>query len=108
MERMRKRALAGLTLFLFACGGGKPLDPRFSPREPGCDVKVFEELPSMKLHNIGAVNARCDESISEADCMRQLKDEACKLGADVLWGVPPKPEHINGKMHWSGRAAHSR
>lgn len=91
-----------------ACGGGRQSDLRYPPREEGCDVKVFEETPSTPTANLGAVQARCDESLSEADCMRQLKDEACKLGADILWGVPPKPDHKSGKMYFYGRAAHTK
>jgi hypothetical protein len=95
-------------VLLAACAGGPPTDPRYPPREEGCDVKVFEDVPSSPTHNLGSVQARCDESVAEPDCLRQLKDEACKLGADVLWGVPPKPDRKSGKIYFYGRAAHTK
>ena len=42
------------------------------------------------------------------DCLRTLKDEVCKLGGDVVWEVPTEPILRNGKLEWSGRAAHSK
>ncbi len=60
----------------------------------------------MPTDNVGPVMASCSDA-TVADCMRTLKDSACKLGADVLWGVDP-PEVKAGKMHLHGRAAHTK
>jgi hypothetical protein len=99
---------AAIALLVASCGGATAVDPRYPPRDEGCDVKIFEDAPPMPTDNLGSVNARCDDSVAEADCMRQLKDQACKLGADVVWGVPPKPDHKSGKIIFSGRAAHTK
>lgn len=69
---------------------------------------MFEEEPSYATDNIGPVQARCDESVSDADCLRELKDQACKLGADTVWGVSDTPTLEGGKKKLSGRAAHQR
>ena len=37
--------------------------------------------------------------------MRTLKDQACKLGADTLWGVNEQGEQKDGKTYFHGRAA---
>ena len=73
----------------------------------GCDVQVFANAPPMPLDNIGTVSARCDEGDSDDVCTRQLKDEVCKLGGDVVWGVE-EPSHVGNKKRLAGRAAHTK
>ena len=62
----------------------------------------------MQTDNIGPVMASCDDSVTDAECMRTLKDEACKLGADLIWGVDDVPAKANGKKKLAGRAAHTK
>lgn len=81
------------------------------PRERGCTVQVFTDAPPMKTENIGSVTAFCSEDDSRETCLRELEDQVCLLGGDVLWQVDgPTPEATsNGtgqRMH--GRAAHTR
>jgi hypothetical protein len=91
-----------------ACAAPGGADPRYPPRDEGCDVKIFEDVPPSPTDNLGSVSARCEDVVSEEQCLRRLKDEACRLGADVVWGVPPKPEHKSGKIIFTGRAAHTK
>jgi hypothetical protein len=93
---------------LVACGGPKAPDPRYPARPEGCDVKLFHEHPTMPTDNLGPVMANCSTDVSDVDCVRQLQDETCKLGGDVVWGVPDKPTLDGGKNLWFGRAAHTR
>ncbi|MBX3228536.1 MAG: hypothetical protein KIT84_07780 [Labilithrix sp.] len=94
-------------LVLAACGA--PEKPsQYPPREPGCEVRIFPEQPSYGTDNIGPVSASCDESVADSDCMRTLMDQACKLGADTVWGVSDKPELKDGKKRFYGRAAHQK
>ena len=81
---------------------------RHPKREAGCEVKVFPEAPSYPTENIGPVQASCDETISDSECLRTLKDQGCKLGADTLWGVDDQPTMQAGKKRFSGRAAHQK
>jgi hypothetical protein len=65
----------------------------------------------MRVENIGPVTALCNEDDSRDVCQRELADQACLLGADILWQVDgPTPESTqNGmrqRMH--GRAAHTK
>ena len=87
-----------------ACGGAPS---KFPARPEGCEVKTFSDAPRIQTENIGTVSSACDESVPDESCLRQLKDEACKLGGDVVWGVPDKPKLENGKKRYSGRAAHT-
>ncbi len=94
---------------LAGCGSSQAMPPsKYPAREPGCEVKVFPDEPSYSTDNIGAVSASCAEDVSDADCKRTLTDQACKLGADTVWGVEDKPTMKNGKKHFSGRAAHQK
>jgi uncharacterized protein YbjQ (UPF0145 family) len=71
-------------------------------------VEVFREAPSQATDNIGPVSSSCDESLSDEECLRTMLDEACKLGANVVWGVEPSPTLEGGKKKFSGRAAHTK
>lgn len=93
---------------LAACGSSPAKESKYPPQKEGCEVQVFEDTPAMPTENIGAVDARCDEIVSDEECLRTLKDEACKLGANVVWGVPQKPTMDLGKKKLSGRAAHTK
>lgn len=62
----------------------------------------------MPTENIGAVRSRCASDVSHDDCVRELKDQACRLGADVIWGVSDTPRVVDEKNEWSGRAAHTK
>ena len=79
----------------------------FGPRAKGCDVEVRADAPVVPVENIGPVSATCGEDTSDAECTRQLQDEACRLGADVVWGVGA-PVARGSKKTMSGRAAHAR
>src|SRR6187402_2493703 len=88
--------------FAAACHGSEP--SRYPAREPGCEVRVFnEDAPSIPTDNIGAVSASCDDRLDVDDCMRTLKDEACRLGANIVWGVSDQPVRANGKIKLAGR-----
>jgi len=71
-------------------------------------VELLHDAPTRPTVNIGPVSANCDEAVAEAECLRTLKDQACKLGGDVVWGVDTEPLRRNGHQQWSGRAAHTK
>jgi hypothetical protein len=95
---------------LGACGGGsaKEQAAKYPARQSGCEIQIFPENPSYQTDNIGPVQASCDESVSDSDCLRTLKDEACKLGADTVWGVNDNPTRQLGRKKFFGRAAHQK
>ena len=71
-------------------------------------MKVFPEAPPVMTDNIGPVMATCGDDVKDDDCMRTLKDQACKLGGDIVWGVSDVPAKVHGKKQLAGRAAHSK
>ena len=93
---------------LVACASEPKTPSKYPARQPGCEIQIFPEEPSYQTDNIGAVQASCDESVSDAECLRELKDQACKLGADTVWGVNDRPTMEAGKKKLRGRAAHQR
>jgi hypothetical protein len=103
-----RRSIGGLGALILpvvamACGSGGP--SKYPAQKAGCEVQTFEEGPTVKTDNIGTVTARCDDFVPDEECLRTLKDEACKLGADVVWGIGDKPRMDLGKKVWNGRAA---
>jgi hypothetical protein len=92
-------------VLLAACASAPAREQQYPPRPEGCDVAVFPDAPPVQTDNIGPVMATCAADISNDDCMRTLKDQACKLGADVIWGVSDVPSRANEKKKLAGRAA---
>ncbi len=81
------------------------------PRERGCAVRVAGDSPGGPTENIGPVSALCSEDDSRETCLRELEDQVCLLGGDVLWQVegPAHEDTQNGpRQRMRGRAAHSR
>jgi len=102
------RALLPFVIVLAACGNKQEQPTKYPPQKEGCDVQVFQETPSQQTDNIGPVSATCADSVPDQDCLRTLKDEACKLGGNVVWGVEPNPTKQLGKKKFFGRAAHTK
>jgi hypothetical protein len=76
-------------------------------RERGCSVQVFDGAPPMAVENIGPVAALCDPDDSKEVCLRELEDQVCRVGGDVLWEVEGRLVD-GGKQHERGRAAHTK
>lgn len=98
-----------LVFGLAACAGPTPkkntVPSKYGPLPKGCSVQVFSDAPDMATDQVGRVNARCQSIVSEDDCMRELMDQACALGANVVWGVSEEDKQARQP---SGRAAHTK
>jgi len=91
-----------------SCASPPQKEGKYPPRQPGCEIQIFPDNPAYQTDNIGPVQATCADTIPDAECMQTLKDEACKLGADTVWGVSPNPTPQLGKKKFFGRAAHQK
>jgi hypothetical protein len=72
---------------------------------------VFDNAPTFPTANIGTVVAWCPETDTREACMRELQDQACLIGGDVLWQVegPTLQAAASGsKQRMRGRVAHSK
>jgi len=77
-------------------------------RPEGCEVIMYREAPIVPTVNIGAVVATCADTFTIEQCERTLKDEVCKLGGDIVWGVDSRGSREYDKIVLRGRAAHSK
>ncbi|MGO9834825.1 MAG: hypothetical protein ACLP1X_11450 [Polyangiaceae bacterium] len=77
------------------------------PRDRGCPVQVFTDAPPGRTENIGPVTAICAEDDSREVCLRELEDQVCRLGGDVLWQLEG-PAREGNKQRMQGRAAHTK
>jgi hypothetical protein len=78
------------------------------PSERGCPVQVFTDAPST-TENIGPVVAVCSPDDSRDVCLRELQDQTCLLGGDVVWQVEgPTLDPTTNKQRMRGRAAHTK
>jgi hypothetical protein len=107
---MKTLTILFFSAILAGCGSKQQdvIGPQYAERPEGCDVTLFHDTPTGPSVNIGPVRATCAEDVPQADCLRTLKDQVCKLGGDIVWGVPGEPMHRYGKLEWSGRAAHTK
>jgi hypothetical protein len=81
------------------------------PRERGCNVSVFPGMPPMQVENVGPVTALCSPDDNRDVCLRELQDQVCLMGGDLVWQIEgPAPEDTsNGpKQRMRGRAAHTK
>jgi hypothetical protein len=81
------------------------------PFPRGCAVQTFKGAPTVATDNIGTVQAFCSEGDSRDACLRELEDQVCLLGGDVLWQVEgPTAEATASGMgqRMRGRAGHTK
>jgi hypothetical protein len=99
-----------VALSLAACAGRAKTDPRYPPRPDGCDVKMFHgKVEGVLYDDIGHVDAICSIDMAGNPCVVELKNQACKLGGDLLYDVPYEAEKPSpDKLRLTGRVAHSR
>jgi hypothetical protein len=97
-------------LTLAACGSEPKTDPRYPPRPPGCAVQLFRgKIKSMPYDDIGGVDAICGTDIGVEECLKELKNQTCKLGGDLVYDVPDDPSKPSpDKVRFTGRVAHTR
>jgi hypothetical protein len=76
-------------------------------RGTGCEVRTYDRAPPMPTENVGEVTATCAADDSREVCMRELEDQVCRVGGDVLWQVDG-PRVDGDKQRVTGRAAHSK
>ncbi len=101
------RELAAGLVLVAACGGGAPKSA-YAPEPPGCPVVVFDAAPDVATANIGTVVAWCTDTDRREACLRELEDQVCLLGGDVLWqieGPTPQATSDGMKQRMRGRAA---
>jgi hypothetical protein len=101
-------ALTATKLVVHAAHSRRALE---TARTRGCAVRVYEDSPPAPIENIGAVTAACSLDDSRERCLRELEDQVCLLGGDVLWqvdGPSPQATTEGPRQRMRGRAAHTK
>jgi hypothetical protein len=110
---MKTTLLGALLLSVSSCGAsdGARANAAHPPLPRGCTVQAYPNVPPPRIENIGTVGAFCSEGDSRDACLRELEDQVCLLGGDVLWQIEgPTPEATASGMgqRMRGRAAHTK
>lgn len=111
LRRFASRTFAMLVAPVLACASGASTPSRYPHRPPGCELAVFHTpVPGVALwDDLGVAEAACHISTPEAECMRALKAEACRMGGDIIYNVPRKPFRPQDQaLLYRGQVAHSR
>ncbi len=101
-------ALTSTTVVVHAAHTRRAME---SARGAGCAVQVFTDAPPMPTENIGPVVALCSLDDTREACMRELEDQVCAMGGNVVWQIdgPTAIATSNGdKRRVQGRAAHTK
>jgi hypothetical protein len=95
---------------LASCGGAAKTDSRYPARPEGCEVKIFHgKVAGITYDDIGRVDAICGNDLGTEECLKELKNQTCKLGGDIVYDVPDEPQKPSpDKMRYTGRVAHTR
>jgi hypothetical protein len=83
---------------------------KYPPRSGGCKLRVFHGLPDVKeWDDLGIAHADCQLDLGRVQCLQRLKTEACRMGGDILYDVPPKPLRPTDQgMVYTGHVAHTK
>jgi hypothetical protein len=84
---------------------------KYPPRRPGCALAVFaSSTPQIAggWDDIGIAEASCYLDESEVACMHRLRVEACRMGGDIVYGVPKRAARpLERVMVIRARVAHT-
>jgi hypothetical protein len=102
--------LLGASLALTACATTKT-ERLYPPRRPGCTLTVtYGATPTRpEWDDIGVAQVGCYLDEGEGPCLHRLKAEACRMGGDILYGIPHTAARPGEReMVMRAHVAHSR
>jgi hypothetical protein len=105
--------LCGPLLLALTCATAPP-NPnaaKYPPRGLGCKVLVFHEgAPGVAAwEDLGVAHVDCPLDVGRVQCLKKLREEACRMGGDILYDVPKKPMRPTDQgMVYAGHVAHSK
>lgn len=84
---------------------------RYPRRAPGCQLAVYyTPVPGVPAwDDLGVAEAVCHISDPQAECLRVLRAEACRMGGDVIYNVPRRPYRPRDQVvQYRAQVAHTR
>jgi hypothetical protein len=94
-----------------SCASSNPNAAKYPPRRKGCNVRVFySPVPEVKeWDDLGMASVDCYLDIGAVQCLARLRQEACRMGGDLLYDVPKKALRPTDQgMSYRGHVAHTR
>jgi hypothetical protein len=88
-----------------------PNAAKYPPRGRGCAVQVFHSAaPGVTTwDDLGIAHVDCPLDEGRVQCLERLREEACRMGGDILYDVPKKPMRPTEQgMVYAGHVAHTR
>lgn len=105
-------ALGALAAVASTCAtGGNGNAAKYPPRGHNCSVRVYNTpTPGVKeWDDLGIAHVDCPLDLGRIQCLRRLREEACRMGGDLLYDVPKRPARPSEQgMVYVGHVAHSR
>jgi len=112
LHQMLRRLLIALVAacsLAAACSGSSGRDARYPRRRPGCELAVYNGLPTGAWDDIGVAEVGCYLDESEITCLGRLRVEACRMGGDIIYNVPKRAlRPMERGMIYRARVAHTR
>jgi hypothetical protein len=112
LHQMLRRLLIALVAacsLAAACSGSSGRDARYPRRRPGCELAVYNSLPTGGWDDIGVAEVGCYLDESEITCLGRLRVEACRMGGDIIYNVPRKAlRPVERGMVYRAMVAHTR
>jgi hypothetical protein len=93
------------------CASSNPNAAKYPPRGKRCNVRVFySAVPEVKeWDDLGMANVDCYLDIGAVQCLARLRQEACRMGGDILYDVPKKALRPTDQgMSYRGHVAHTK
>ena len=103
-------AVALALLSALTCAGSK-IARRYPRRPAGCKLAIYNApIPeAVAWDDIGVIEVGCYLDDSEVTCLHRLRTEACRMGGDMVYGVPKRALRPTERaMVFRGMVAHTR
>jgi hypothetical protein len=83
----------GIVVWWLGCASQPGPLPRYPARAAGCELTIYPtSVPGVAAwDDLGPVEAVCNINGNTADCLRQLRAQACRMGGDIVYDWPKKP-----------------
>jgi hypothetical protein len=108
---MVARLVVALALLsTLTCAGTKG-ERRYPRRPASCKLAIYNApIPeAVAWDDIGVIEVGCYLDESEVTCLHRLRSEACRMGGDMVYGVPKRALRPTERaMVFRGMVAHTR
>ena len=94
-----------------ATSAPNPNAAKYPRRGGNCKIRVFHTpAPDVKeWDDLGMARVECQLDVGGVQCLRRLREEACRMGGDLLYDVPKKPMRPTEQgMAYAGHVAHTK